>query len=209
MKLISLMSSGIDSPVATSLISERATKIIIIHADMTPFIEKEEITNFHEISRFLKKSIKKPVEMLIIPNGENIVNYKKNCNNRFTCIFCKRMMLRIGEKIAEKKSASAIVTGDSLGQVASQTLQNIRVIEQTVKIPILRPLIGRDKEEIVDMAKKRNLFELSIKESFDCHAVPKNPSTKAKLDDILNEEKKINIKKMVEKSVRNCKKVTL
>ena len=119
------------------------------------------------------------------------------------------MLLRYAEKIAEIYNANAIVTGDNLGQVASQTLKNIRTIENAVKIPIFRPLIGFDKEEIIRIAKKIGTYELSIKPSGGCNAVPNKPSTMAKIDKILNEETKINIKKLVSISVKNLKVVTL
>jgi len=98
------------------------------------------------------------------------------------------MMLRYAEKIAEKYDADAIVTGDNLGQVASQTLQNIKTIEESIKIPVLRPLIGFDKEEIILIAKEIGTYEYSIKPSSGCTAVPDKPSTSAKIEKILQEE---------------------
>ncbi|UCH72033.1 MAG: hypothetical protein JSW62_00330, partial [Thermoplasmatales archaeon] len=127
--------------------------------------------------------------------------YKINCNIKFSCIFCKRMLLRYAEKIAEKEGANAIIMGDSLGQVASQTLQNILVIDNAVKMPILRPLIGFDKEDVVRIAKKIGTYDLSIIPSNGCNAVPNKPATSAKLDKILEEEKKIDIRKIINKGV--------
>ena len=105
----------------------------------------------------------------------------------YTCIFCKRMLLRYAEKIAEKQEADAIVMGDSLGQVASQTLHNINVINSAVKIPIIRPLIGYDKEDIVKIAKEIGTYDLSILPSDPCKEVPNKPATQAKLDKILDD----------------------
>jgi thiamine biosynthesis protein ThiI len=99
--------------------------------------------------------------------------------------------------------------GDSLGQVASQTLQNIKVIDQAVKIPILRPLIGFDKEEIVSIAKEIGTYKLSILPSEGCSAVPKNPATKAKLENILKEEDKIDIKRLVKEMIDKSKKLSI
>jgi thiamine biosynthesis protein ThiI len=117
------------------------------------------------------------------------------------------MLVRYAEKIAEKYNSPAVVMGDSLGQVASQTLQNLRVVEQAIQIPILRPLIGLDKEDVVKIAKEIGTYELSIKTSFSCTAVPKKPSTKAKLEQILIEEKKIDIDKLVENAVDHAELV--
>ena len=99
--------------------------------------------------------------------------------------------------------------GDSLGQVASQTLQNICVVEQAVKIPILRPFIGLDKEDVVQIAKKIGTYELSILKSDGCKVVSLKPSTCAKLDQILSEEKRIDVNNLVKKAVQDAKLVEL
>jgi len=201
MKFVSLLSSGIDSPVATYLISKKADEIILVHGDIRPFTDNKEIENFKNLAVQLKKIIKCSLKIYVIPHGKSLNFYKKRCNDRYTCIFCKRMLLRYAEIIAEKKGAKAIIMGDSLGQVASQTLQNIKVIDQAVKIPILRPLIGFDKDEIVKIAKEIGTYELSILPSKGCNAVPKKPATKTKLENILNEEKKINIEKLLNDAI--------
>ena len=209
MKFVSLVSSGIDSPVATYLLSKKAEELILVHADNRPFTDEKEIENFIKLAKHLKKHISCPVKVYSIPHGNALSSYKTNCENRFTCIFCKRMLLRYAEKIAEKDRADAIIMGDSLGQVASQTLQNIRVIEQAVNIPILRPLIGFDKEDVIKIAKKIATYNLSILPSDGCSAVPKKPATQAKLDKILSEEKKINIKDLINDAVDNVTLVPL
>ena len=119
------------------------------------------------------------------------------------------MLLRYAEMIAEKNNCDAIVMGDSLGQVASQTLQNLRVVEQATSMPILRPLIGLDKEDVIKIAKYIGTYELSISTAFGCTAVPKKPSTKAKLERILIEEEKIDLNKLVKQAVNNAKLVSL
>jgi len=203
MKFVSLISSGIDSPVATYLISKKADEIILIHGDIRPFTDDREIKNFKVLIKHLKKIIKKPVKLYITPHGESINEFKRNCNNRFTCVFCKRMLLRYAEKIAEKERADAIVMGDSLGQVASQTLQNIGVIDQAVNIPVLRPLIGYDKNDIIKIARKIGTYKFSISPSDSCNAVPKKPATSAKIEKILLEEKNLNINQIVRKVVES------
>ncbi len=209
MKLVSLISSGIDSPVATFLISKKADELIFVHGDIMPFSDSNEKYKFLKLAKYLSKKIECPVKLVIIDHGRNLIEYKKNCNDKFTCVFCKRMLLRYAEKIAELYDADAIVTGDNLGQVASQTLQNINIIEKAVKIPILRPLIGFDKEEIIKIAKEIGTYELSIKPSIECSAVPNKPSTMAKVNIVLNEEKKINIKNLLSKSVKNLEVISL
>jgi thiamine biosynthesis protein ThiI len=203
MKFVSLISSGIDSPVATYLISKKAEEIILIHGDIKPFTDDREIENFKHLAEHLKKIIPCSLKIYLTLHGESLSNFKQNCNNRFTCVFCKRMLLRYAEKIAKKHDADAIVMGDSLGQVASQTLQNIQVIEQSIKIPALRPLIGFDKEDIIKIAKEIGTYDLSVQPSEGCNAVPNKPATMAKLEKILEEEKKININELVKTAINN------
>ena len=201
MKFVSLVSSGIDSPVATYLLSKKADEIILIHGNIIPFTDQREIENFTRLANHLKKIVTRSIKTYVIPHGESLNIFKQNCDNRYTCVFCKRILLRYAERIAEIEEADAIIMGDSLGQVASQTLQNIRVIDDVVSIPILRPLIGLDKEDIVRIAKKIGTYDLSILPSDECNAVPKKPATRASLESILREENKINVDKLVKKVV--------
>jgi thiamine biosynthesis protein ThiI len=209
MKFVSLISSGIDSPVATYLISKKAEEMIFVHSDNRPFTDDREINNFITITKHLQKIINSKIIAYIVPHGQSLVSYKKNCMGRYTCVFCKRMMVKYAEKIAEKEKADAIVMGDSLGQVASQTLQNLLVVDSAVKIPILRPLIGFDKEDVVKIARQIGTYELSILPSAGCTAVPNKPATRAKLEDVLEEEKKLNIEKIVKEAVDNSEMLVL
>jgi thiamine biosynthesis protein ThiI len=209
MKFVALMSSGIDSPVAIYLLSKKADDIILLHADNRPFTNEQEIKKFIAIAKHLKKLISSNFTALLLPHGQTLESYKLNCNNKFTCVICKRMMLRYAEAIAKRESADAIVMGDSLGQVASQTLQNLRVIEQAVSIPILRPLIGFDKEDTIQIARKIETYDLSIVPAEGCSAVPIKPSTQARLEQILAEEQKINVEELVHHVISQAKIVTL
>jgi thiamine biosynthesis protein ThiI len=209
MKFAALISSGIDSPVATYFLSKKAEEIILIHADNRPYTDDREIENFIKLAKHLKKLISCSLKVYLVPHGNSLSVYKQNCNSKFTCVFCKRMMLRYAEKIAEKEGAEAIIMGDSLGQVASQTLQNIRAIDKVIKMPILRPLIGLDKEDIVKISKEIGTYDLSISPSDGCSAVPNKPATKAKLDTILDEESIIDIKKLVNKAIKDSKIISI
>jgi len=205
MKFVSLISSGIDSPVATYVISKITDEIILLHGDIRPFTDDREIGNFLRIANHLKKASSCKFKTYVLPHGINLGFYIEECNVRYTCIFCKRMLLRYAEMIAKKEEADAIVMGDSLGQVASQTLQNINTIDSVISMPIIRPLIGYDKEDIVRIAKDIGTYELSILPSGSCKAVPNKPATQAKLDQILDEEKKIDIKELVNRVVDKSK----
>ena len=209
MKFVSLVSSGIDSPVATYLLSKKAKEIVLIHGDIRPYTDDREIKNFKKLAKYLKKITFCNLKVYLVPHGSSLSTFKQNCNNKFTCVFCKRMLLRYAEKIAEKEEAAAIIMGDSLGQVASQTLQNIKVIDKVIDMPILRPLIGLDKEEIVKISKEIGTYDLSILPTNGCNAVPYKPSTRAKLDQIIFEEQKIDISKLVKNSIDKAKELKL
>ena len=208
MKFVSLISSGIDSPVATYLLSKKTENMILVHGDDRPFTDDREIENFINIARHLKEKISGNVKAFIVPHGNALSSYKNNCANRFTCVFCKRMLVRYAEKIAERENAVAIIMGDSLGQVASQTLQNLRVVEQAVSLPILRPLIGFDKEDVIRIAKNIGTYDISILPSDGCTAVPSKPATRARLEDVLTEEKKIDVNKIVDQAIKNAELIS-
>jgi thiamine biosynthesis protein ThiI len=199
MKVISLISGGIDSPVATYLMLKKGVEIVVTHFDNRPFTDEKQVEKALSLVRHLEKFGK--IKIYLIPHGESQMEIAKNCTRRYQCVLCRRMMFRVAERIAKLENADAILTGESLGQVASQTLTNILVETQAVDIPILRPLIGMDKMEIVDLAKKIGTYEISILPGLCCTIVPKKPATQAKLERILREEEKININQMLEKSI--------
>ena len=133
----------------------------------------------------------------------------KKCERRYTCVLCRRMMFRIASAIAKIEKADFLITGENLGQVASQTLDNLVVVTDVVKIPILRPLLTYDKQEIMDLAKEIGTYDLSILPSNNCSAVPNKPATSAKLDKILEEEKKINIKNLIDKAADGLEEIII
>lgn len=204
MKVVSLISSGIDSPVSTYIISKKSDKIFLIYADITPFTDGRDMNNFKKLLEHLKKILDCKSKAYIVPHGEILSAFRKERDSRFTCVFCKRMLLRYAENIANEKNADAVVMGDSLGQVASQTLQNIKVIENSIDLPVLRPLIGWDKEEIVEIAKSIGTYDISILESGGCDAVPEKPVIESKIKDVLKEEKKLDVDGLVCKVVKNA-----
>ncbi|MFH1100473.1 MAG: hypothetical protein V1726_00345 [Methanobacteriota archaeon] len=209
MKYVSLISSGIDSPVATYLLSKEAEEVVLLHADNRPFTDDREVENFVRLAKYLKSLGVSKYSAYLIPHGETLAMYQRMSERRFTCVFCKRMMLRYAERMAVREHADAIVMGDSLGQVASQTLQNIRVVEQAVKLPVLRPLIGFDKEDVVQIAKEIGTYEFSIMKSAGCGAVPVKPSTKASLDQVLAEEQNVDVERLVKQAIAGVQIVQL
>ncbi len=179
-RVVSLISSGIDSPVATWLMMKRGCSILPLHlstsAAQTQQVEAiVSALNRHAYGRELKPIVLSHHEVLA-PTLERLREHR---GERWACLFCKRVMMYKAAEIAEEMGANAIVTGDSLGQVASQTLSNLEVISYGIQKPILRPLIGMDKTEIMELARRIGTYEPSIKDAHVCPFLPDRPLTKA------------------------------
>ncbi len=182
MKAIALLSTGIDSPVASHLMLKKGFEIIYLH------LRLEDDANRVEN---LKSLIDKDSKLIIKDFFPFLEEVSKKTNKRYMCILCKRNMLRIAEKVAIEEGAVALITGESLGQVASQTLENMKTIDCAVSIPVLRPLLCFDKMEIVKIAREIGTYKLSTLESKKCSFVPSSPATKSKLANVLKEENKL------------------
>ena len=203
-KIVSLMSDGIDSPVATYLLLDKDVDVITVHFDNSPFIGRENLQKYKKIIDHLDKSFNKDIKAYVIPNGINLRSFAEDCKESLRCILCKRMMLKIADYIADKELADGIVTGESIGQVASQTLHNLCILDQTVEKQIIRPLIGMNKIEIIDIAKLIGTYDTSISPNLECKIVPKRPATSARLDDVIHEEAKIDMKSLIKESINNA-----
>lgn len=209
-KVISLLSGGIDSPVASWKIMSRGCKAIFCHFHSYPQTNQASIEKTKELAKILA-SWQGESKLYLIPFLDIQKEIIKKCDSKFAVIMYRRMMLRIVQEIAKKEGAISLVTGDALGQVASQTLENLAVISEAANSPIYRPLVGSDKEEIISLAKKVGTYEISIQPHQDCCSlfVPKHPATKAKLADIKEQEKKLAIKFLITKALGETKTVIL
>ncbi len=200
-KLISLISGGIDSPVASYLAMKRGCDVVLIH------FYNETLSELDKINELLEKlrGINPKIKLYMIPFTEIQRKIIAKVNSKYRMIIYRRLMNQIAEKIAEKDNVKGIVTGDSLGQVASQTIDNMRAIDESVKIPILRPLLTYNKNDIIKLAQKIGTYEISIKPYQDCCSfmVAQHPETKAKIDVIKEAEKGLNKKKLIEKALDN------
>ena len=179
MRVLALLSGGIDSAVACYLMLKRKIGVEYLHFSIGAQIPT------HEKAKRLVEKLRKydgSSRLFVLPHSKLMKLLPKN---RYTCIYCKRGMLSIAEKLAEKLGCEALLTGDSLGQVASQTVPNLRAEDCVVEIPVLRPLIGFDKEEIIAIAKEIGTYEISIEKGDECKAVPSNPVTRARLSEII------------------------
>ncbi len=208
-KAIALISGGIDSIVAAYLVQRQGVEIIPVYCDNSPFSGETAKKRAFSVIKRLAVLSKKPLKAYVVPNGMTQIAILKNTPRRMTCIFCRRMMLRIAEKIAKKEKARAVITGEAMGQKASQTLTNMRVTTETIKLPILRPLLGLDKIEIERIAKEIGTFGLSIQPAVCCTITPEKPATSADLRDILEIEKTWNYNVVVDSAVKCAKTVIL
>ncbi len=199
------LSGGIDSPVAGFEMIKRGMELIGAHFHSMPRTSEESVNKVIDISKKLSE-IQNPFKLWLVSVSKIQNEITKNCSANLRIVLLRRFMIRISQKIAEIEKAKCIVTGESLGQVASQTIDNISVIENVSNIPIFRPLIGMDKQDIIKIAKNIETYDISIIPHEDCCSlfVPKNPETKAKLDKVEKEEGGIDVCSLVEEAVESA-----
>ena len=204
-KLLCLISGGIDSPIAANLMQKRGAPIVYIHFDSYPSTPKENQEKVKELIKVLN-DYQFESKLYIVPFLEIQKEILQKAPEDYRVIFYRRMMLRIAKKIAFKENVLALVTGESLGQVASQTVENIRAISEAIDLPILRPLIGFNKEEIIEIAEKIGTYKFSIQPFGDCCSlyVPKHPVTRADLNLILDTEKDWGFEKLLDEAVKKA-----
>ncbi|MHC1563744.1 MAG: tRNA sulfurtransferase [Candidatus Hecatellaceae archaeon] len=204
-KVLALISGGIDSPVAAYMAgSHKGVEVTAVFFDGTPFIEPDEGLKVKAICRRLKILVNLR-SLYMLPHGENLSRIASSCNRKLVCLLCKRLMLRASSRLALREEAKALVTGDSLGQVASQTLANLKVEDQASPLPVLRPLLGLNKEEIVELARKIGTYQISTSTQSTCKAAPGKPSTQARLEAVQAEEAKLPLEEMVSKALSGRK----
>ena len=205
-KVVVLLSSGIDSPVAAYLMMKRGCEVIALHCNNDPFSGPKVTENFNllvdELNRYASGN---PIKRRVVDYGEYLTLAKNKAPERMTCVLCKSGMYKIAEKLALKLGADAIVDGSSVGQVASQTLSNILATRYGVEMPILSPLIGLDKEEITAIAKDIGTFKISEIDDGGCSAVPRYPETHADLKLVREVCESINQDEAIEDAFKNIR----
>lgn len=204
-RVVALVSGGIDSPVAAWLMMKRGCEVIPVYMNNAPFLDEAGQRRAFEVIKVLGSWAPKPLRAYDVPHGENLAEITKKCSARYTCVLCKRMMYRIAVEIAVREEAHAVVTGSSLGQVASQTSANMLAEAHGLGFPIIHPLIGLDKTEITDMAKKIGTYDKSIMQAGGCKAAPRHPATEAKAEAAQEEEARIDFEALVKKSLNGAK----
>ena len=203
-RAMSLLSGGIDSPVASWMVAKRGMELECIHFHSYPFTSEKSQEKVRDLAQILAKYCGRvrlhKVNMLEIQKAIGL-----NCKDEEMTIISRRFMMRIAERVAESRHCDALVTGESIGQVASQTIQGLTCTNASVKMPVFRPLIAMDKTEIIEVAQKIGTFETSILPEEDCCTVfsPKKPVTKPKLDRIEKSENKLDVEKLIQDAIDN------
>ena len=206
-KVLVMLSGGIDSPVAAWQMIKRGAKAVFIHFYSYPYTDKASLEKVIELAQILAVSNYRS-EVYLIPFADLQQIIVTGTPAPFRVLLYRRMMTRIAQRVATMVNAEALVTGESLAQVASQTLTNLRTIEAIADIPILRPLIGEDKAEIIEKAQRIGTFDVSTRPHQDCCSlfVPKHPATRASLVELEDAESDLDIEVLVEDALNNLEK---
>lgn len=209
-RALALLSGGIDSPVASYMIAKRGVELTMLHFFSYPYTSERAKDKVLTLAKILTEYCGR-LEVIIVPFTHIQEEISKNCPEDYFTLIMRRFMMRIAEKCAENIGAKAIVTGESLGQVASQTMEAMAVTGAVCKLPVFRPVIGMDKEEIVRVARKIETFDTSILPYEDCCTVftPKHPKTHPGIQDTLRAEEKIDIEGLVDEAMQNLETLVI
>ena len=201
-----LISGGIDSPVAAYMMAKRGLTLTAIHFASPPYTSPQSEEKVHELLRQVSK-FSGNITLFTVGFTEIQEQIRDNCSEDLFTLVMRRFMMRIAEKIAEKEECKALITGESLGQVASQTLPALACTDAVVSMPVFRPLIGLDKDEIIAVSRKINTFDISIQPFEDCCTVftPKHPKTKPQISILENAEKALDVDGLIEKALGNTR----
>ena len=199
---VSLLSGGLDSPVSSWMIARRGVELEMVHFVSPPYTSQQAQDKVIELARLLTASCGRMI-VHIIPFTEIQEEIRKNCPEEFFTLIMRRFMMRLAEAVAKKAGAKALVTGESLGQVASQTMLSLGVTEAVTTMPVLRPLIGMDKVEIIRLARRIGTYDTSILPYEDCCTVftPRHPCTRPVLADIEAAESVLDVESLVNKAL--------
>ena len=208
-RAVSLLSSGIDSPVASYKIMKRGVKLTYVHFHSQPYTNRNSQRNTEDLVRLLTRH-QYVSDLYLVPFVEIQRHIMTRAPASYRVILYRRAMLRIAEAIAQKVDAHALVTGENVGQVASQTLSNIRAIEEVTPLPILRPLAGDNKEEIINEARRIGTYQISIEPYEDCCSVfvPKHPETRANLEKVREIESALDLAPLIIQTLEQTERKT-
>jgi tRNA uracil 4-sulfurtransferase len=204
-RAVALISGGIDSPVAAYRMMQRGCRLIFVHFHSAPYLDR---TSQEKVRQLVGELTRRQFHsrLYMIPFGEIQRQIVAAVARPLRVVLYRRMMLRIAEQIARREKAKALVSGESLAQVASQTLDNMAVIERAAQLPILRPLVGMDKQEIIDQARRLGTYEISSIPDQDCCQlfVPKHPATTSRVADVEEDEARLDVGGLVRLGTHNA-----
>lgn len=209
-KSLLLLSGGIDSPVAGYLMMKRGVRIDAIHFYSPPYTSEQSLQKVKDLANELTK-FGSSIHLHVIPFTELQVLIKDSVPKEMLMTTTRRVMMKVADRVREEIGALGLVTGESLGQVASQTLESLTAINEVTNTPILRPLISFDKLDIIDIAQKIGTYEISIKPYEDCCTIftPANPKTRPKIDRVTYFESQVDFDEYIERAVKNREIYTL
>ncbi len=202
---VMLMSGGIDSPVALHYLLRQGHEIVAVHMDNRPFTDDSPLEKVVDHLALLRERYAQAIPLYVVPHGSTQVTLMRSTDRHVGCVLCRRFMWRSAERVAEREGATFLATGEALGQVASQTLSNMRSATAAVRLPIVRPLIGFDKQEIEVVAKEIRTYAISTRPGVCCQAVPDRPATRSNLIQIGQEEQRVDVEQIVDDCVRHAR----
>jgi len=207
---ITLLSGGIDSPVSTYMIAKRGVRMVPLHFFSFPYTSEQAKEKVIELARELTDYCGK-MTLEIVPFTHIQEEIRDKCPEEYFTLIMRRFMMRIAKKVADFNGAKAIVTGENLGQVASQTMEAMASTQAVIDMPVLQPLIGMDKEEIIQISRKIGTFETSILPYEDCCTVftPRHPKTHPKVEEVAAAESVLDIDGLVEEAFRGIERVKI
>ena len=209
-KGLTLLSGGIDSPVSSYMIAKRGVHLIPVHFFSFPYTSEQAKQKVIELARLLTDYCGR-MTIEVVPFTHIQEEIRDKCPEEYFTLIMRRFMMRIAEQIAQRSNAKAIVTGENLGQVASQTMEAMASTQAVMTLPILQPLIGMDKEEIVERARQIGTFETSILPYEDCCTVftPRHPRTRPKISEVERAESKLDIDALVAEALEGIERIEL
>ncbi len=205
-----LLSGGIDSPVAGWMIAKRGVQINAVHFHSYPYTSEQAREKVLDLARKLSFSCC-GIKVHIVPFTEIQLQIRDRCPEEYSTLIMRRFMMRIAEKVARQTESGALITGESIGQVASQTMEALEVTNSVVHMPVFRPLIGFDKSEIIDIAKKIDTYELSSLPYEDCCTIftPKHPATRPKREKVEEAEKILDAEALIAAAMEGIEVVSV
>ena len=205
-----LISGGIDSPVAGYMMAKRGLELMAVHFASPPYTSERAEQKVHSLLRQVSKYSGR-IALWVVPFTETQEMIKDNCPEEIFTVIMRRMMMRVAQLIAAKQNAGALITGESVGQVASQTMPAIACTDNVCEMPVFRPLIGMDKDEVVAISRKIETFDISILPYEDCCTVftPKHPKTRPTVDYVQECEKALEVDRLVNEAAENARLVVI